>query len=162
MEQTDMTCIETTSSDERIGGARTGIIVACLVALMPMVGIPAIAEADEPAPAVPQWTSPTEIPVDFDWLQFESGEWLKGEIKALYDDRLEFDSDQMELLKLDWEDVRELRSHAPVSARFEGIGVVEGIIRITPDTVFIIDGDTTRTFPERDDFYYFIGLGFEL
>ena len=30
----------------------------------------------------------------FDWLQLNSGEWLKGEFKVLYDYEVEFDSDE--------------------------------------------------------------------
>lgn len=34
----------------------------------------------------------------FDWIQLTSDEWLKGDLKALYDYKLEFDSDNLELL----------------------------------------------------------------
>ena len=39
-------------------------------------------------------------PVDetFDWIQLTSGEWLKGELKVLYNYKLEFDSDELDLL----------------------------------------------------------------
>lgn len=55
------------------------------------------------APAVPA--------VDkFDWIQLKSGEWLKGTIDGLRNDSLEFDSDELDDLKFDWDDVIELRS----------------------------------------------------
>ena len=34
----------------------------------------------------------------FDWIQLTSGEWLKGELKFLYDFQVEFDSDKLDLL----------------------------------------------------------------
>ena len=54
--------------------------------------------------------SPAEMPTEFDWVQLPSGEWLGGEIVVLYEDTLEFDSDEMGITKIDWEDVIELRS----------------------------------------------------
>ena len=46
----------------------------------------------------------------FDWLQFTSLELLKGEIKNLYDDKLEFESDELDTILIDWEDVKVLQS----------------------------------------------------
>jgi hypothetical protein len=54
----------------------------------------------------------------FDWLQLTSGEWLKGEIKGLYNFELEFESDELDTLKLDWDDVRILRSAGPQAVRY--------------------------------------------
>ena len=36
----------------------------------------------------------------FDWVQLTSNEWLKGEIKGMYKDSLEFDSDKLDLLDI--------------------------------------------------------------
>ncbi len=46
----------------------------------------------------------------FDWIKLKSGEWLKGKIDGMRDGSLEFDSDELDDLKLDWDDVAELRS----------------------------------------------------
>ena len=40
----------------------------------------------------------------YDWIQLTSNEWLKGEIKGMYKDSLEFDSDKLDLLEIDWDD----------------------------------------------------------
>src|SRR5262245_20862292 len=40
-----------------------------------------------------------------DWVQMTSGEWLRGEIISLYDEVLEFDSEEFEDLELEWEDI---------------------------------------------------------
>jgi len=45
------------------------------------------------------WLPPTPKPEKFDWIQLKSGEWLKGELKVLYDKKLEFDSDELNLLE---------------------------------------------------------------
>jgi len=56
---------------------------------------------------------------EYDWIQLVSGEWLKGEIKGLYNYKLEFESEELDLLKLDWKDVRQIRSADPQSIYIE-------------------------------------------
>jgi hypothetical protein len=56
------------------------------------------------------WQPTPPMPEKFDWIQLTSDEWLKGEIIAMYDDKLEFDSDELDLLEFDMEDVRQIRS----------------------------------------------------
>lgn len=55
----------------------------------------------------------------FDWIKLKSGEWLKGEIKGLYKYKLEFDSDELDDLSFDWEDVAIVRSAAPQAIGYE-------------------------------------------
>lgn len=62
---------------------------------------------------------------------------------ALYDDTLEFESDELGLLELDWKDVKQLREHRIYSARFEGAITIDGNLRITEESVFISIGDQT-------------------
>jgi len=69
------------------------------------------------APQVFQPPIPT--PDKFDWIQLKSGEWLKGELIALYDDSLEFDSDKLDKLKFDFEDVRLVRTGRVVQVRLK-------------------------------------------
>ncbi len=57
-----------------------------------------------------EWTPPPPMPDKYDWVQLTSGEWLKGEIKVIHQDTLEFDSDKLGLLKLDMADVKTIRS----------------------------------------------------
>tara|TARA_B100000809_G_scaffold266793_1_gene331623 strand:+ start:5475 stop:6551 length:1077 start_codon:yes stop_codon:yes gene_type:complete len=77
--------------------------------------------------AQPKWDD-EPLPAKFDWVKLTSGEWLKGELKVLYDSELEFDSDNLGLLHLDWDDVAEIRSAQVLSVRFnngsQGIGKV--------------------------------------
>ena len=37
------------------------------------------------------WQPPPPMPDEFDWVQMTSGEWLKGEIIAMYEDTFEFE-----------------------------------------------------------------------
>lgn len=45
-----------------------------------------------------------------DWIRLASGEWLRGEIVVLDRETLEFDSEQLDTLKIDWTDVAEVRT----------------------------------------------------
>ena len=76
-----------------------------------------------PTPSPPEEPDPWEAffpPPDsrFDWLRLTSGEWLKGEIKGLYNFELEFESDELDTLQLDWDDVSVLRSAGPQAVRY--------------------------------------------
>jgi hypothetical protein len=92
------------------------------------------------------WQPPPPPPDDFDWIQLKSGEWLKGELKVLYAKKLEFDSDELDLLQLDWEDVRQVRGHRIFSLRFEGPITVDGMLQVTEDKVFVGVGEDRQEF----------------
>jgi Protein of unknown function, DUF481 len=98
---------------------------------------PNISESKNTSPGSPSWGPPSALPEKFDWIQLTSGEWLKGDLKVLYDDKLEFDSDELDLLELDWEDVKQVRGHKLYSVRFEGPVTVVGILKIVDDKVFV-------------------------
>jgi putative salt-induced outer membrane protein YdiY len=69
----------------------------------------------------------------FDWVQMTSGEWLKGEIISMYDEVLEFDSEEFEDLVLEWEDIRQIHT-----ARVMSIGLTH---RRSATGVLFVDGD---------------------
>jgi len=83
---------------------------------------------------------------EFDWVQLTSGEWLKGEIKSMYNDSLEFDSDKLDLLSIDWEDVKYLKSYRPSNINVENHEPLTGSLQISGDTVTITDGDNVQNF----------------
>ncbi|MDF1882481.1 DUF481 domain-containing protein, partial [Sulfurimonas sp. SAG-AH-194-C21] len=43
-----------------------------------------------------------------DWMELKSGEWLRGEFKGFYSNKIEFDSDEFDLVKFDIDDVNKL------------------------------------------------------
>ncbi len=73
-----------------------------------------------------EWAPPPPMPDKYDWVQLTSGEWLKGQIKVIYNDSLEFDSDKLDLLTLDMADVKTIRSGQVVSVRVSGDKVATG------------------------------------
>ena len=72
------------------------------------------------------WQPPEPEPGAFDWIRMNSGEWLGGELKGLRDLDLEFDSDELDLLTLDFSDVAVLRSPNIYSYVFDDVGTFTG------------------------------------
>jgi putative salt-induced outer membrane protein YdiY len=87
---------------------------------------------------------------EFDWVQLTSGEWLKGEIKSMYNDSLEFDSDKLDLLNIDWEDVKYLKSYRPSNVNIENSEPLTGSLQISGDKVTITNGDKVQEFDRLD------------
>ena len=83
----------------------------------------------------------------FDWIKTKSGEWFKGEIKAMYDDNLEFDSDEVGLYTFDFEDIKQIKSHRSMTVNIEDVASFSGVLRFKEDTVTIIQGDKQYMFP---------------
>jgi hypothetical protein len=77
----------------------------------------------------------------FDWIQLTSGEWLKGDLKVMYDFTLEFDSDEMDLQELDFEDVRQIRTRNPQKVLVETDSheteIITGVLVMKEDKVML-------------------------
>ena len=92
------------------------------------------------AQALPAFQPPSPAPDAFDWVQLTSGEWLKGELIALYDGSLEFDSAELDDLTLDWDDIRQVRTGRVVQVRFRDRDSVTGRLVVDGDAVRVIGG----------------------
>lgn len=90
-----------------------------------------------------EWRPPDD---GFDWVQLKHKEWLMGEIKSMYNDSLEFDSDNLDLQSIDWADVTYLRSAGESSVNIEDLGEVTGVLEISGDTIRLIDGNDVKEF----------------
>ena len=126
--------------------------VACLFILVCICFVAGVnAHAENSA-----WDKFVPPPDDkYDWIQLTSGEWLKGELKVLYDYEVEFDSDELDLLTFDLEDVKQIRTHKPYSLSMtlpesgdEHI-IIAGIFTLVDNTLVMTVGDETREF-ERE------------
>jgi putative salt-induced outer membrane protein YdiY len=82
-----------------------------------------------------------------DWIQLDSGEWLKGDFKVLYNYELEFDSDELNLQKFDFEDVKFMRTRSMKTVFVENEdgskegAILRGLLEIDGDTVTIRRGE---------------------
>jgi len=85
----------------------------------------------------------------FDWLQTTSGEWLKGELKALYSGSFEFDSKKFKLRTLKMEDVARYLGHGTKRISIEtptGNQTVNGVVTIDRQRVIVVTDKGTKSF----------------
>ncbi len=115
------------------------LIIAVTATLFPMVS------AAQDAPETWQPSVPEGVPDDFDWIRLPSDEWLKGEIISMYDGELEFDSDELDELTFDFEDIKEIRTAHVVQVGFEDKDKAPAIGRL------ILDADAARVIGESGE-----------
>jgi putative salt-induced outer membrane protein YdiY len=99
------------------------------------------------------WGPLTPLPEKFDWIQLKSDEWLKGEFIALYNEKLEFDSDELDLLELDWKDVKQVRTSQVMDVGFlqKGKAIDIGLLHNNKATGKLwIEGDTVRVINDEE------------
>jgi len=101
-------------------------------------------------PACADWEPPPPMPDEFDWVQLVSGEWLKGEIRGMYQDSMEFDSEELDLLSLDLEDITVIRSGQRLAVRFTGDRVARGKLLVQGNDVTVIEGESQERFVRGD------------
>ena len=83
----------------------------------------------------------------FDWVQMVSGEWIKGNIERMRDENLEFDSDKLDMLNLDFGDVALVHSPQVNTYVFDDRISATGKAVITEDLVIVQTVDEgTQTF----------------
>jgi len=83
---------------------------------------------------------------EYDWIQLTSNEWLKGKINGMYKDSLEFDSDKLDLLEIDWGDVKVLRSSRVSDVNIEGIGATSGMLEVMEGRIRISNDYEDKTY----------------
>jgi len=108
-----------------------------------------LAQAASTSEDMKNWESSKPPAEKFDWVQTTSGEWLKGETKVLYSGKLEFDSDEFGLQKLDWDDVAQLLSHGTMRVSFDlpdGLRVYNGRVSIEGKIVSIASSTGVEEF----------------
>lgn len=138
-----LTIFFTVSAAEMPGTDSSGVVVQDTKAPQPV---------DEQTAAASKKTAPVEskawIPSaeKFDWIQLTSNEWLKGKINGMYKDSLEFDSDKLDLLEIDWDDVKILRSYRVSDVNLEGIGPTSGMLELTDGKIRITNDYENKTY----------------
>ena len=95
------------------------------------------------------WEPDPPMPDEWDWVQLVSGEWLKGEIVAMYDGTMEFDSDELDMLELDFGDIIQIRSGGIMRVMFLGQITATGKLLVEGDKVRIL-GDEEQVFDRAD------------
>jgi len=86
----------------------------------------------------------------FDWVQMVSGEWIKGNMKRMRDDVLEFDSDKLDMLNLDFADISLVHSPQSNTYVFDNRISATGPAIITESTIIVQTDEGTKTFPRSE------------
>jgi hypothetical protein len=114
-----------------------------------------LAAGQTPVPENDDSSTAAEAPVfvppedGYDWVQLTSGEWLKGEIIGLFDDKVEFDSDILDELVLDAEDVNRFYSPRTFGISIRGYELLSGQLRVDEQTVFVTTDGQVQSFPRE-------------
>ena len=82
----------------------------------------------------------------FDWVQMVSGEWIKGDIKRMREGTMEFDSDKLGLLKLDFGDIALVHSPQVNTYVFDERISATGPAALTEDLVIVQTDEGTKAF----------------
>ncbi|MEX0332825.1 MAG: YdiY family protein [Puniceicoccaceae bacterium] len=80
--------------------------------------------------------SETEEEEKWDWITLDTGETLKGELRVMYDEEVEFDSDHFGIITIDWDDIAEIRTSRPQQVRTNQ--------RTSHVGKLVMEGDTVR------------------
>lgn len=81
---------------------------------------------------------------DYDWIQLTSGEWLKGKLLSMSQNRLEFDSDKLDRLTLKWKDVRGVYTAHSMSVMLKDNTVAKGRLRMVDGKIIVGDNVSTE------------------
>lgn len=77
---------------------------------------------------------------EFDWIQLTSGEWLKGELRSVYRQSIEFESDELDSLTIDWDKVERMRTAGNYSVRINSNLTRSGPLTLYKEKITIGDG----------------------
>jgi hypothetical protein len=121
----------------------TGFLLAAVIVGGFVLAPPAMAQEET-------WQPPAPSPESMDWVKLKSGEWLRGNIDLMRDDKLYFDSDKLDNLEIDWGDIAEIRSPQILTFTFMKGGVVTGTCSMRDGLIKVDTGTGVREF-ERSD-----------
>jgi putative salt-induced outer membrane protein YdiY len=95
--------------------------------------------ANDNVPTSPYSAWMVQVPADpdrFDWLQVKKGELFAGDLISMFDERVEFDSDEVGVHKIKMKDVQQLRTKYIVSVRLVDGRVIHGRLILDGETFF--------------------------
>ena len=95
------------------------------------------------------WEELSPTPKQFDWVQTKEGEWFKGTIKAMFDDELEFDSEEIGVYTFDMDDIKRIKSFHIIDVNIAGVANIAGILRYKDGIFRIIQGSESYEFKKE-------------
>ena len=98
------------------------------------------------AVAATDWEPPVPQAETKDWVRLSSGEWVRGSIELLQYEKMYFDSEEMDDLEFDWEDVVEIRSARILTVGLIGGTVVYGTVVMRDGIIKVRSGEDMHEF----------------
>lgn len=98
----------------------------------------------------PRWYPGELKPAKWDWVLLNTGEWLKGTIDGIRNDRMEFDSDKFDDLQIKMKDVVRTYSVTRNTFVLTEQRVVIGVGEITRDSVVIEKESGREVYPREE------------
>lgn len=86
----------------------------------------------------------------YDWIQLTSGEWLKGEFIGLFNDEVEFDSEVLDDLTIDWEDVAQIVSAREFGISIDGGDLFTGSLRFDAERIIVSTSSGEQEIERKD------------
>ena len=86
----------------------------------------------------------------YDWLRLVSGEWLRGELIGVFGDEVEFDSDILDELVIDPEDIDQFYSPRVFAVSIRGREVITGRVHVKAETVTVRTDEDTVALPRNE------------
>ena len=114
--------------------------IACLSFLITWFSLPAFSQEAN-------WEPPEPIIGSLVWIRLPSGEWLAGHVNSMRDKDFSFESEELDALHLDWDDVVQLRSAVPLTFTFEDLGTVTGTATMSNSIISIRVGGNVLHYP---------------
>jgi putative salt-induced outer membrane protein YdiY len=121
-------------------------VVLLIAGVLSLQGVALAQETDQWLPPQPD----PDHPNGWDWIQLTSGEWLGGELLLLHDDKLEFDSDELDVLEFDFEDVAVIRSPRIMTFGFLDKTTVTGTAILRDDVLVVQTAQGVREYPRAN------------
>ena len=107
-------------------------------------------ETSAPEPAT--WIPPQAgQDLEWTWIQIVSDEWLKGEILDMRDSTLEFDSDELDELSFDWEDIRTIVTERQHTVQLWDRRTYTGKLRQRNGKLIVIDASGKEYVIDQED-----------
>ena len=100
---------------------------------------------DSSEPPVAECEAPEDAAVTRDWVRLTSGEWLSGGIDRIRDRVLYIDSEELDDIEVDLDDVAAIRSTRTHTLRFEGRKIYTGTVSLDGDQLTIVTANGPRT-----------------
>ena len=95
------------------------------------------------------WEELSPTPKAYDWVETKKGEWFKGQIKGMFDDELEFDSEEIGVYTFDFDDIKQIKSYHIIDVNVEGVATIPGILRYKDGKYRIIQGEEIYNFDKN-------------